>query len=333
MNPKIVFDAKVYRKIRFWVDLANEEVSGLGKVIWDDKTGAFRVVSAIMLPQKNSAATTDIEPEDVARAMFEMRNEPGDLNFWWHSHVHMGVFWSGTDMDTIKSFGSGGYIVASVFNKKEEMRSAYYSVQHRFPVFLDDLKNSLEYMDETATWKEEYERNVQKKILLAHPTHPTPHTPYWSPQLRTWVQPSATTPTTPPHGTGRTPITEEEKRRALIEGKRPASMSKREWKDLKRLNRERMQAEIEAERAEDEVLRREDSEYVAPYPFTQEELLMLAAEGVDYSEIEYMLEHEYSREDILAFIGKGNSLSSDAPEDFLDDVPVADRKYYGNDLQ
>lgn len=107
--------------------------------------GTMEVCKVYLLDQANSATTTDLDPDAVANLLYQSRKDEGDLNFWWHSHVNMGVFWSGTDMDTIKQFGNNGYILATVFNKKKEMKSAFFHGTTDFlpAVFKDDLDTSI----------------------------------------------------------------------------------------------------------------------------------------------------------------------------------------------
>ena len=38
----------------------------------------------------------------------------------------MGVFWSGTDHQAIEQIGKNGWVLATVFNKKAEQRTAIY---------------------------------------------------------------------------------------------------------------------------------------------------------------------------------------------------------------
>jgi hypothetical protein len=122
----INIDNMVYQKIMHWVNKATGEVSGLGKLTIDKTTGIITIKSAILLKQENTGTTTDIDAQAIGKAMFELRNEEGHLNFWWHSHVNMDVFWSGTDLDTIREIGGQGFVVATVFNKKREMLSCLY---------------------------------------------------------------------------------------------------------------------------------------------------------------------------------------------------------------
>lgn len=166
-NMRVIIDNQVYQKIQYWVNKATGEVSGLGKGVWT-ANGAFKVTSAILLKQENTGTSTDLDPADVSKAMFELREEPGHLNFWWHSHVDMGVFWSGTDTDTIRSIGRNGFVVATVFNKKREMLSAFYtqSTDMLPEVFLAEIPTQvLQFLDrdQTAMWDKEYDEKCKTK--------------------------------------------------------------------------------------------------------------------------------------------------------------------------
>lgn len=162
---KIVIDETVYKKIMFWVRKAGtDEVSGLGKVTFDVEANCFRVVEAFILPQRNTGGSTDIEPEAISKLMFKTKDTPGDLRWWWHSHANMGVFWSGTDKTTIKQLGGGGWFTATVFNNKEEAKSAYCQVDP-IPLVFEDLKTSVDRSVDAATakqWEDEYSENVKK---------------------------------------------------------------------------------------------------------------------------------------------------------------------------
>lgn len=111
-------------KIRYWVDKCDKEISGFGTTIYDATKKEFTVLDVFLIEQTVGMAHTDIDPAGLGKLMYKTRAMEGSLNFWWHSHVNMDVFWSGTDKATIMSLGGNGWIVASVFNKKEEVRSA-----------------------------------------------------------------------------------------------------------------------------------------------------------------------------------------------------------------
>lgn len=167
--PKVVIDDMVYQKIMWWVNKSNNEVSGLGKV---RRVGdVIHVIDVMLLPQKNSGSTTDIEGDDVGKAMFELKDTEGDLRFWWHSHVDMAVFWSGTDMDTMKKVAAGGWFVNTVFNKRREMRTAI-SMNDPFPAILDNLETTIQRSLDgnlVATWDAEYKEKVTDHVPKHEP--------------------------------------------------------------------------------------------------------------------------------------------------------------------
>lgn len=156
----VSIDDAVFQKINHWVQKAPGEVSGLGKVI--RQGNSLRIIDACLVKQQNAAAETELDPASVAKAMYEMRNTPGALNFWWHSHVNMGVFWSGTDIDTIREIGRHGFVVSTVFNKKREMLSSLYVKETEFvpEVFVNNLPTVVQsYIDAAtvASWDSEYD--------------------------------------------------------------------------------------------------------------------------------------------------------------------------------
>lgn len=140
-KPSVMISSLAMTKINYWVQASNVEISGLGKCTYNKQQNSFYVTDVFLLEQENGPTTTDIDATAAAKLLYETKDMEGHLNFWWHSHVNMGVFWSGTDTSTIKEFGDQGFCLATVFNKKREMRSAVYYKGSDFspPVFLDEL--------------------------------------------------------------------------------------------------------------------------------------------------------------------------------------------------
>jgi len=124
VNPKIILTQSQWNEIKYYVAECPMEISGMGNVIID-KDGNFRVTKLAMLEQEVSGASTDIDPTAIAKLMGELRNEEGSLSFWWHSHVNMSAFFSGTDEATILEHGKNGYCIALVMNKQGEYKTAY----------------------------------------------------------------------------------------------------------------------------------------------------------------------------------------------------------------
>jgi hypothetical protein len=316
-KPTVVLNEEVYRKIMYWVNRSEFEVSGLGTVTYDKEKNQFNVLSAMLLPQKNGATHTDIEADVVCKAMFELANEPGELKFWWHSHVNMAVFWSGTDMDTIKSFGGGGWVLATVFNKKNECRSAYYGVDGLFPVFIDELGTNVTQLVDPRipAWEEEYKKNV----VISVPKLPMVPSTISGNSWAAMRGPGGTLP-----GIDRT-YSEAELEEAYLSGQRPLGMSKRRWKEVKKRYRDEEAAlaaigQTAADLVDDYSPNEDDmpedfgTDWVHPYPFSQEELSALAQLGVDQTELDGLLTQHYRRSDILAWMGLLESELLDAVE-------------------
>lgn len=163
----------VHSKIMHWVNKSDDEVSFFGKVIYHEETKVFEIVDVHMLKQSNGAAHTDIDAAALAKLMYTTKDNPGELRYWGHSHSNMQVFWSGTDTNTIKELASQGWILATVFNKKQESRSAVgfvtdtpfgteVTIKDELPLFIID-----EGYD-TAAWDKEYDDNVEKKVTRAY---------------------------------------------------------------------------------------------------------------------------------------------------------------------
>lgn len=169
-KPKVLISTLALTKINYWVQASSVEISGLGKCTYNEKTNEFHVSDVYLLEQTNTGTSTDIEADSVAKLLYETRDVEGSLNFWWHSHVNMGVFWSGTDTDTIKEMGDQGFCLATVFNKKREMKSAvYYKAEGFHPaIFLDDLETQeATTIDESVLkfCQEEMEKKCKRRVF------------------------------------------------------------------------------------------------------------------------------------------------------------------------
>ena len=158
---------KVHKKIMHWMSKTTHEVSGFGSLDWDETTKTFTVRDAILLKQKVGPASTEIDPVSMGKAMFRMKDEPNALKWHWHSHVNMGVFWSADDRELITSLGSQGWILATVFNLKNESKTAFMSrssvMDYIHDVWFDDLKTNIiseQDKDLLAQWDKEYAENV-----------------------------------------------------------------------------------------------------------------------------------------------------------------------------
>lgn len=171
---QIHYPFEVYQKIMHWVKKSPHEISGFGNVTYDKKTKVFTVVDVFLINQINSAAQTETDDVDLGKLLFQQDKAYGEgaCKLWWHSHANMNTFWSGTDIDTINKYGGNGYIIATVFNKKEEMRSAV-CFKANSPMF----GPSVSFIDDVDTfylhpesWDTEYDSKITeyaKKVTEA----------------------------------------------------------------------------------------------------------------------------------------------------------------------
>jgi hypothetical protein len=190
MNIKLVISELAYKKVQHWVHKADKEVSGFGTTsITRDDDGSYRVYvhDAFLLDQEVGAAHTDIDAKSLGKLMHKIVANPDtrhlSLNWWWHSHVRMNTFWSGTDTETIKSIGKNGLCVASVFNQLGSIRSAVctkavttvkttaFGETTQLDVHLmDNIETTYEYTSDPriAEWDAEFTEKVKERAYTQH---------------------------------------------------------------------------------------------------------------------------------------------------------------------
>lgn len=164
----ILMETQVHAKIMHWVKKAGKfEVSGFGKVI--PQNGVLYVVDAILLEQINQTGHTEINSVALAKAMYHLRDTPGHLNFWWHSHGYGHTYFSPTDIATIRQLGGNGFLAATVFNVAGAHHSGFYSSKP-FPIFVESIPfERFSLPDELSVieWDVSYDANVTN---VRHPT-------------------------------------------------------------------------------------------------------------------------------------------------------------------
>lgn len=164
---KLVIPDMVYQQIMWWVNRSEHEVSGFGNLDWDPENQVFTVRSVVLLKQEVGPTSTEIDPVALGKAMYETREEANALKWHWHSHVDMGVFWSADDRELIRSLAHQGWILASVFNKKCEVRTAFSEVVtvmgNAHEMFVDEITTDIQRFlpsEVTDAWDKEYDAKV-----------------------------------------------------------------------------------------------------------------------------------------------------------------------------
>lgn len=159
-----------YQRIITWVDACAIEVCGLGRILHFPNENRYHIASTYLPEQISSGAETEATPLGIARIEHDSRNDPGHMNFRWHSHVNMPAFWSGTDITCIKSTGAEWFTLHLVINKKREYRCALYfpPADIRPEIFLDELQLSITPLIPLETrdaWRAELLAKSKQKTL------------------------------------------------------------------------------------------------------------------------------------------------------------------------
>ena len=124
--PDVYITAEALAKMKQYVDQCDKEIGWLAYVEKND--GAYYITDTILLDQKVTGVTTELEEEamnDFANELI-MANRIDDLQkirCWGHSHVNMDVNPSGTDEDTFKEYYSTcDFFIRIIANKKGDLR-------------------------------------------------------------------------------------------------------------------------------------------------------------------------------------------------------------------
>ena len=159
MDYKIAFTTLALQKIRLYIEKADGEISGLGKITNDRENERVLIEDVILLDQKNTGASTNIDQDSLAKFYDELMQKGEDTShwkLWWHSHADMDVFWSGTDTSTIDDFDteqdSNNFFVSVVGNKAGEFKCRI-DVFRPVRIEVDDLE-----------WVQVYDKGLEEEI-------------------------------------------------------------------------------------------------------------------------------------------------------------------------
>jgi len=150
------------KKIQYWANAASGEVSGLGLV--ENEDGKMVVREVYILEQECTGADTELDPEAISKLMTDLMKDdkdPAKLKFWWHSHVNMGCFWSGTD-DTCAETLSSEFAFSTVVNKAGESKTRL-DLYAPFRITVDNIR-LMEIVAEDENLKIQCEQDVKDKV-------------------------------------------------------------------------------------------------------------------------------------------------------------------------
>ena len=196
-TPEIYITPEAKSKLDLYIRLCPDEISGLGKVERFDNV--FLVRDIYLLQQEVTAGSTDLDPEAVAKFLLKAVQDGIDtvtLSLWWHSHVNMGTFWSGTDTATIERFQNEA-MLSIVGNKKGEYLTRL-DIYNPFRFHFDELTLTVyNAVDETLeeVIKHEIKEKVSKKFYVPTQTTAGGYKQVWDPNTGSykWVPPGTQT--------------------------------------------------------------------------------------------------------------------------------------------
>ena len=116
---KIIIDFPIYKKMLYYTQAAQGEISGFGRVAIRDKD--IYITDALIFKQDCTSGGTHLNPEDLSKFVVSIINmgfDPGHWRLWWHSHNDFGVFWSGTDDGTVDELSKDSTLYSVCINKQ-----------------------------------------------------------------------------------------------------------------------------------------------------------------------------------------------------------------------
>lgn len=123
-DVKLMIPASVEKKLNAYVQAVDSEIAGMGSVeVRDD--GNVWVTDVTIYDQEVTGGTADLSSEALAGFQTELIQKgesPKKWVLWWHSHVNMSAYFSGTDTGTIDTSTEFDHIISLVVNKKRERR-------------------------------------------------------------------------------------------------------------------------------------------------------------------------------------------------------------------
>ena len=162
---KLFITNPAWQKIYYFVAECEDEISGLGKVLFDDKTGDVTVIDVAIFEQKVSGGHSDIEPEALAKFLYEKTKAGEDLSewrLWWHSHADMDTFFSQTDTETIDGSTEFDWLVSLVTNHKHEVH-ARFDLFKPFRLTNSDIKVEI-LDDEDNEIRKQCIKEIEEKV-------------------------------------------------------------------------------------------------------------------------------------------------------------------------
>jgi proteasome lid subunit RPN8/RPN11 len=147
---QLVIPLDSYRKIMAYAEACDTEISGFADVEYDKETAKLIVGKVYLLEQTAGGANVHMDEEAVAKFNVEMIKKGVKQlpRLWWHSHVNMEAFFSGTDENTTEQLRNDTFNVSLVVNKRHDMKAKVNIYYEAYSTKIVTLFGETEEMEE-----------------------------------------------------------------------------------------------------------------------------------------------------------------------------------------
>jgi hypothetical protein len=177
-TPRVLYTPEVWSIIQLAIAHCEVEIGWLGLVRKHNETD-YLVYDVFIPKQTVSHTETDIDESAMsalANEIFAAGEDPGNLYYWGHSHVDMGVQPSGQDEAQVAIYlDSLPVLIRGIYNKRGESNVCVFDTEQH--VVFERVENGIYALsDEGASaWIEHIDKNVkQRKVVLPPTTRFTP---------------------------------------------------------------------------------------------------------------------------------------------------------------
>lgn len=160
--PTIFIERGAHKKLKYYVGLCEEEISGFGKI---KQIGDNLVITDFQIfKQTVGPAHADMDEDSLAEFLYEKTAAKENLSewrVWWHSHAKMNAFFSGIDTGTIDESKEFPWLVSLVTNHDGDMVArfdAYSPIRYHLDVEVEVLD------EEDEELKEACEKEIEAKV-------------------------------------------------------------------------------------------------------------------------------------------------------------------------
>ena len=168
---KVILSQLAHLKMKYYINSVDTEISGIG-LVQKLANNDLYVSDLFIYKQVVTGAHTKLDQREVAKFIDEKLQIPDfpveNLKLWWHSHVDMGCFWSGTDDETIDGLdieSSEENWWLSIVTTRDGKRRARVDTYQPFRMTVDEIPVEVgEDLDLKETLVKEVEELVSENI-------------------------------------------------------------------------------------------------------------------------------------------------------------------------